>query len=100
MEKIFKLKEINFHTNLKIEDLFEIAEGYIKETGENYEINRNNILYDLESHVTHEPVWYVDIIHLKTKVIWPDAYDTLAISDREKRLVYVMNDHGVVVETF
>ena len=100
MGKILKLKEINFETNLKIEDLFEIVDSYIRGKGEEYELERNNVLYNLESRITHEPVWYVDIIHLKTKAIWPDAYDTLVISDREKRVVYVFNDDGVIVETF
>lgn len=100
MQKILKLEEVNFETHLKINDVIEIAEMYVKEKDEPYEINKKNILYDFESYVTNEPVWYVDVISLKVKEIWPDAYDSLAISDREKRLVYVQNDHGVVVQKF
>lgn len=100
MQKILKLEEVHFETNLKIDDVIKIAEMYVEEKGEPYEINKKTILYDFESYVTNEPVWYVDVISLKVKKVWPEAYDSLAISDREKRLVYVQNDHGVVVEKF
>lgn len=73
---------------------------YIREKEETYEIDKKNILYDIKSYVTNEPVWYVDVIPLKVKEIWPEAYSSLAISDREGRLVYVQNDHGVVIEKF
>lgn len=59
-----------------------------------------NILLDKKSHVTGEVVWYVAVITLHVKEKWPDAEDTLAISDKEGRVIYVMNDHGVVVERF
>lgn len=100
MQKILKLSEINFKTNLKIDDIIKIVDVYIKEKGEPYEINKKNILYDTKSYVTNEPVWYVDVISIKVKEKWPEAYDSLAISDKEGRLVYVQNDHGVVVEKF
>lgn len=100
MQKILKVKEIDFETNLKVEDIMEIVDKYISEKKEQYEVNDNSILYDPESHVTNEPVWYVDIISLKIKKMWPDAYISLAISDKEKRVVYVANDHGVVIEKF
>lgn len=100
MQKILKLSEINFETNLKVDDVIKIADVYIKEKGETYEIDKKNILYDPKSYVTKEPVWYVDVISIKVKEKWPEAYDSLAISDREGRLVYVKNDHGVVVEKF
>ena len=64
------------------------------------EIDKKNILYDTNSYVINEPVWYVDVISKKAKEKWPDAYISLAISDREGRLVYVQNDHGVVIEKF
>lgn len=98
--EILKLNEINFKTNLKFEDIIEIAERYIKEQGEPYEIDTKNILYDTNSYVINEPVWYVDIISKKIKERWPDAYISLAISDREGRLAYVQNDHGIVVKKF
>ncbi len=77
-----------------------IAELYVKRKGEPYEIDVKNILYDTNSYVTNEPVWYVDIISKSVKEKWPEAYITLAISDREGRVVYVQNDHGVVIEKF
>lgn len=100
MQKIFKLSEIDFKTNLKVDDIIKIADKYIKEKGEPYEIDKKNILYDPKSYVTNEPVWYVDVISIEVKEKWTEAYDSLAISDREGRLVYVQNDHGVVVEKF
>lgn len=98
MQGILKLNEINFVTKLKFEDIIGIAELYIKNKGEPYEIDKENILYDTNSYVINEPVWYVDIIAKRVKDMWPDAYISLAISDREGRLVYVQNDHGVVIE--
>ena len=100
MQGILKLDEINFATKLKCEDIIAIAELYIKSKGEAYEIDTTNILYDTNSYVINEPVWYVDVISKKVKEKWPDAYISLAISDREGRLVYVQNDHGVVIEKF
>lgn len=100
MQKLLKLNEVDFETHLKEDNIWQIVEEYIKEKGEKYEINKKSVLYDFESHVTHEPVWYVDVIPLKVKKNWPDAYDSLAISDREGRLIYVSNDHGIVVEKF
>ncbi len=98
--EILKLNEINFKTNLKFGDILKIAERYIKEQGEPYEIDTKNILYDTNSYVINEPVWYVDIISKKIKERWPDAYISLAISDREGRLAYVQNDHGIVIKKF
>ena len=100
MQEILKLNEIDFVTKLKREEIIAIAELYIKSKGELYEIDTTNILYDKKSYVTNEPVWYVDVISKRVKEKWPDAYISLAISDREGRLVYVQNDHGVVVEKF
>lgn len=100
MQEIFKLDEINFDTNLKITNIIEIVELYIKGKGEPYEIDKKNILYDTKSYITNEAVWYVDVISEKTKEKWPESYISLAISDREGRLVYVQNEHGVVIEKF
>lgn len=100
MQGILKLDEINFPTKLKYEDIIAIAELYIKSKGESYEIDTINILYDTNSYVINEPVWYVDVISKRVKEKWPDAYVSLAISDSEGRLVYVQNDHGVVIEKF
>lgn len=100
MKEIMKLNEINFATKLKYENIIAIAELYIKGKGEPYEIDTKNILYDTNSYVINEPVWNVNVISKKVKEMWPDAYDSLAISDREGRVVYVQNDHGVVVEMF
>ena len=100
MKEVMKLNEIDFETKLKYEDIIAIAELYIKSKGEPYQIDTKHILYDINSYVINEPVWYVNVISKRTKERWPDAYDCLAISDREGRVVYVHNDHGVVVEMF
>ena len=100
MQGILRLDEINFATKLKCEDIIAIAELYIKSQGEPYEIDEKNILYDTNSYVINEPVWNVNVISKRAKEKWPDAYISLAISDREARLVYIQNDHGVVIEKF
>ena len=100
MQEILKLNEIDFATKLKYEDIIAIAELYIKSKEEPYEIDTKSILYDTNSYVINEPVWYVDIISKKVKEKWADAYISLAITDREGRLVYVQNDHGVVIEKY
>ena len=100
MQKILRLNEVNFETNLKIEDIIRIAEVYVNSKGEPYEIDKKNILYDTNPYVINEPVWYVDIIAERDKGRWSDGYTCLAISDREGRLVYVQNDHGVVIEMY
>ena len=100
MHKIFKIENIDFQTNLNYHDVIEIAEKYIEQKEEPYEINKKSILYEAESHFTHEPVWYVDVISLKVKQRWSEAYEGLVISDREGRLLYVTNDHGRVIEKY
>lgn len=100
MEKMFKMSEIDFKTYLDEAEIWKIVDDYIKEKGEDYEVNKNSLLYDKKSYVTNEPVWYVEVIPMKVKEHWVDAYDSLAISDKEGRVVYVQNDHGVIVERF
>lgn len=100
MEEILRLGESEFDTILKYSDLIEITEKYINSLEDSYEIDTKNILYNPNSYVTNEPVWEVFIISEKDKEIWPDAYISLAISDNEKRLVYIQNDHGVVIKRF
>lgn len=100
MRKMLKLCEINFRTYLNEDEIWKVVDEYIKDKKEEYEVNKESLLYDSESHVTKEPVWYVDVIPVRVKEHWPEAYDSLAISDKEGRLIYVQNDHGVVVEKF
>lgn len=95
-----RLNEITFETRLKYEDIIEIVKRYVNSLEESYEIDTENILYDPNSYVTKEPIWEVFIISKKDKEIWPDAYISLAISDKERRLVYIQNDHGVVIKRF
>ena len=100
MKEIFKIGEINFETNLKLSEIIKIAKTFVDGKDEPYEINEECILYDIQSHVNNEAVWYVNVISLRVKQRWPEAYDTLAISDQKGRVIYVMNDHGVVIEKF
>ncbi|MCM1056091.1 MAG: hypothetical protein NC517_00565 [Firmicutes bacterium] len=101
MEKQFiGYDKVNFKTNLKKEDILKIVESFIHKKGKPYEINEETITYDKESLLTKEPVWHVEVISVETKKRFPDAYETLAISDREKRVVYLQNDHGRVAEIF
>lgn len=100
MERILKISDVNFKTNLHYNQIIKIAEMYIQKQNEPYEIDKEHILFDTKSHVTNEEVWYVNVISLKVKQKWPDAYETLAISEKKGSLSYVMNDHGVVVEKF
>ena len=100
MKKMIRLSEVNFETNLKIDDILKIVDMYIKEKGEPYEIDETIIYDPEETRITNGPVWYVDVILPETKKRFPDAYDTLAISDRDGRLAFVMNDHGRIVETY
>lgn len=100
MQRKIKICEIDFQTKLDVRDIIAIAESYVMGKDEPYEIDTDNILFDTNSYVINEPVWYVDVISKKVKEKWPDAYISLAISDREGRVVYVQNDHGVVIEKF
>ncbi len=100
MSTILRINEINFKTKLGTEDVLSIVEEFLKNRSEKYEIDKTNILFDTDSHVTHEPVWVVFIISEKIKKRWPDAYVSVKISDKEGRVVYIQNDHGVVIEKY
>ncbi len=100
---LYKINDVNFETNLKMDDIINLAEEYNARKGNEYEINKKSILYDtndIKPYVVDGPVWLVQIISLQIKERWPDAYFFLAISDIEKRVVYLQNDHGVVVEQY
>ena len=102
MKEILRLDEIDFDTTLKYSDIIEIAEKYINSLDDSYEIDTQNIKYDLNTdhYVTDEPVWIVIFIAEKYKKRFLDAYFILAISDSKKKVVYVQNDHGRVIERF
>ena len=100
MEGLYRADEINFETNLKVDDVIKITKKYVENKNKPYEIAEEWVLYDTWSEVTNEPVWYIEIIPLEVKEFWPDAYFTLAISDKSGKPVYIMNDHGVVFEKY
>lgn len=67
---ILKLKNISFETNLHLDEIIKIAEEYIEKQNEEYEINKETILYDtnaIKPYVVNGPVWYIEIICLKIK---------------------------------
>ncbi|MCM1232783.1 MAG: hypothetical protein NC489_21865 [Ruminococcus flavefaciens] len=100
---LYKINNVNFETNLNFDDIIKIVEEYNDKKGKEYEINKKSILYDtndIEPYVINGPVWFVEIISLQIKERWPDAYFFLAISDIEKRVVYLQNDHGIIVEKY
>lgn len=97
---IFKPNEIVSETKLTADEVMHIAMQYVENKNGEYEIYSKNILYDDDSYITHTAVWYVDIISVIVKKTWPDACETLAISDESGKVCYVSNDHGVVVEKY
>ncbi len=82
-------------TKFNIDDIIEISKKTIKNFSVSYEIDTDSVLYNKSFFVTHEPVWYIDIISLFNKVHWPDAYETLVISDVTGKAIYKLNDHGI-----
>ena len=98
MQKVTRYEDINFETNLRYDDVIRRAEEYVQEIEEPYEINKEFILYDKESYITKKPIWYVEVIHEKLKVTFPDSYEYIAISDIDGIVEYIQNDHGRIIE--
>ncbi|MDE7424418.1 MAG: hypothetical protein K2N51_12155 [Lachnospiraceae bacterium] len=100
MSKILKPQEINFETHLKKEDIINITKLFLGKEIENHEINEESVLYYTFSDTAQEAVWCIDVITISTKIRFPDAYDTLVISDKETQVLYRRNDHGVLYEKY
>ncbi|MCI8485287.1 MAG: hypothetical protein HFH41_13265 [Lachnospiraceae bacterium] len=100
MSQILRPEEIDFETHLKKEDIMEITKLFLGEKINDYEIDEDSVLYYTFSDTAKEAVWCIDIIMLKIKISFPDAYDTLVISDKEARVLYKRNDHGVLCERY
>ena len=92
---IFKAVEVVGETKYNYYEIIEFSKNTINKFKESYEIEVNTILYDKCFYITHEPVWYVDIISLFNKEHWPDAFENLVISDVTGKALYKLNDHGV-----
>ena len=92
---IFKVIEVEGKTRYTLNEILEIVKLFISNMNIQYDIETENILYDNNFYITDEPVWYVDIIARKIKAIWPDAFETMVISDLNGKVIYILNDHGV-----
>ena len=90
----FKPNEVEGKTRLKLEQVINIAKVLIPQMSEKYELIPERILYTTTFHITNEPVWYVDMITTLNKQLWPDAYESLVISDFNGRAICIINDHG------
>jgi hypothetical protein len=92
---MFKPSEVEGKTRFKLEGIIEISKEVIESLGGDYELETKTVLYDKSFYITKEPVWYVDIIAILHKKRFPDAYETLVISDVTGKAIYKLNNHGV-----
>lgn len=98
MGSIYKVQEIDFKTNLCFDDVMYLTKLYIDGQGEDYEIDET-VLYHTTSCVEDGAgEWHVDIIELKIKQTFPDAYTTLVIPDKDEWIIYLRNWHGAIYE--
>ena len=99
--KVYRHDQIDFETNLAADEVIRIVEKFLETRDVAYEIDRQIVMYDTKSHITNEPVWYVDVIqvHLK-KAGLLDCHDSIAVFDRLAHPVYMTNQVGRVVEEF
>lgn len=99
--KMYRPDQIDFETNLTSDEVIRIVEKFLETYGVAYELT-GLIVYDPKSHITHEPVWYVDVVpvHMKEVGFLDCEEDSIAVSDRLARLVYMMNPAGRIVEEF
>lgn len=94
-KKLFKVVEVEGETRFKLEEIIEISKKVIESLGGDYELETRTILYDKSFYITKEPVWCVNIIAILNKERFPDAYETVVISDVTGKAIYILNDHGV-----
>ncbi|WBW96136.1 hypothetical protein [Oceanirhabdus sp. W0125-5] len=92
---IFKPSEVEGKTKFKLNEVIDIAKKSIINMDVKYELITEKVLYDTVSDIANEPVWYVKIIAIIHKERWPDAFETLVISDITGKAMYILNDHGV-----
>ena len=98
--KIYRPDKIDFETNLTSDEVFRIVEKFLETYDVAYEIT-GHIVYDTKSYITKEPVWYVEVIQVHMKEIgFLDCEDSIAVSDRLARPVYMTNQAGRVIEEF
>ena len=76
-------EEIDFETNLGVNDVIKIAKDYINKNKDEgpYEIDEKSIIYDKEAYWIHKPAWEIALIRSD----WKDFDDNaiyLVISDR------------------
>lgn len=94
-KSIFRAVEVEGKTRYNLSEIIELSKKAIEGFCVSYELETKSILYDKSFYITKEPVWYVDIISIVNKERWPDAYETLVISDITSKAIYILNDHGI-----
>ena len=98
--KVYRFDQIDFQTNLTVDEVIRIVKEYLRMQNEPHEIDRR-IIYDTKSLLSDEPVWYVDVIPLSMKEKgFLDAYDSIAVSDRRACPVYITNQAGRIIKEF
>ena len=88
-------EEIDFETNLGVNDVIKIAKDYINKNKDEgpYEIDEKSIIYDKEAYWLHEPAWKIELIFSD----WKDFDDNaifLVISDKKGELACVLDNFG------
>lgn len=97
LNHLYKLKDINFETRLKIEQVFEIAYEYISRHDSEGRIDKNTILYDKKDDIFLEGVWIITIDPSKDSGMLDNSY-SLVISDCNEKAVYLISNHGRVIK--
>ncbi|URZ03833.1 hypothetical protein [Clostridium felsineum] len=97
-KSIFKPVEVEGKTRFNLDEIIELSKKVIEGFSVSYELETKSVLYDKSFYITKEPVWYVNIISILNKERWPDAYETLVISDVTGKAIYKLNNHGVAHE--
>ena len=102
VREIYSIKEINFDTNLKYNDIMRIAKKFIEERNVPYEFYPADILYEVKPLMTYEPIWSVSVIPSKRRrnPAWKDNYEDLVISDKTGRPICLLDAQEVICEIY
>ncbi len=98
MKTIYRMEEIDFKTNLSINDVRYLTKLYIERQKYEYEI-KETILYDTESVIVNgAKAWVVFLIPLEMKKTFLDEYLLLEIPDDDEWIVYLVDNVGFPYE--